>query len=87
MISVRKIYSLCLNAFIEEAPPPKKKDCPVFWFTESTYTRRVCGMLQNHVGLLDMLVVMVMIVTTITARNPEGLIFLGPKSYASDDRV
>jgi hypothetical protein len=42
-------------------------------------------MLQNHEGLLDMLVVMVMIVTTITARSPEGLIFLNPKSYASDD--
>jgi hypothetical protein len=43
-------------------------------------------MLQNHVGLLDMLVmVIVMIVTTVTARSPEGLIFLNPKSYASDD--
>lgn len=57
----------------------------MFWFTESTYTWRVCGMLQIHVGLLDMLVVMVMIVTTITARSPEGLIFLNPKTYASDD--
>jgi len=42
-------------------------------------------MLQNHVGLLDVLVVMVMIVTTVTAGSLEGLIFLNPKSYASDD--
>jgi hypothetical protein len=37
-------------------------------------------MLQNHVGVLDMFVVMVMVmIVTVTARSAEGLIFLSPK--------